>query len=75
MATAQIRNLATQLTSDPELRMRFRTNARAVAEQEAFGLSRVELDALETIDWGGMNDDEMLTRISGAFTRATRATA
>jgi hypothetical protein len=75
MATVQVRELATKLTSDPEFRFRFRSDARAVAENEAFGLSAVELDALDAVGWESMNDDEMLARISGAFTRATRATA
>lgn len=75
MATVQVRELATKLTTDPELRLRFRSDARSVAENEACGLSPVELDALDAVDWKGMNDDEMLARISGAFARATRATA
>ena len=71
MASQQVRQLATRLGDDVELRRRFRANARAATRDAGIALSSNELSALDAVDWSAMSDNELLVRLRGAAARGT----
>ena len=75
MASVQVRELATQLSSDAELRGRFRSDARATVTEVGLSFSDDELAALDGVDWREMSDEELLVRIRGAVKRDTSSTS
>jgi len=71
MASPQVRQLATRLRDDVELRGRFRADPKVATKDAGIALSSDEFHALDAVDWGVMSDDELLVRLRGAEARGT----
>jgi hypothetical protein len=74
MASAQMFQLASQLRASSAMRDQLRADPRATIHSSGVSFGQDELDALDAVDWANMTDDELVTRVNGAFARPTTRT-
>ena len=64
MGQAQLAQLADELLNDQDLRELFTKDPEAAAQKAGIALDEDDRQALENLDVQGMNDEELVARIS-----------
>ena len=63
MSEESISAIMDRFVNDPQFQQEFRADAKGTAAKYGYDLSEKELEALETMDWSGSNE-ELMARVS-----------
>ena len=63
MSEESISAIMDRFVNDPQFQQEFRADPKATATKHGYDLSEQEMEALETMDWNGSNE-ELRARVS-----------